>query len=47
LRCIFVEGQPLGKATMAYRIHDAATGLVEAGELSVDEMRQRQPWAAE
>jgi len=46
LRCIFVEGQPLGKATMAYRIHDAATGLVEAGELSVDEMRQRQPWAA-
>jgi hypothetical protein len=46
LRCIFVEGQPLGRATMAYRIHDAATGLVEAGTLDVREMRKRQPWLA-
>jgi hypothetical protein len=46
LRCIFVEGQPLGRATMAYRIHDAATGLIDAGTLDVHAMRQRQPWMA-
>jgi hypothetical protein len=46
LRCIFVEGQPLGRATMDYRIHDAATGLIEAGTLDVNAMRQRQPWLA-
>jgi Transmembrane protein of unknown function (DUF3556) len=46
LRCVFVEGQPLGRATMAYRIHDAATGLVEDGTLDVRAMRQRQPWKA-
>ncbi len=46
LRCIFVESQPLGRPTMAYRIHDAATGLLEAGELDVRELRRRQPWEA-
>jgi hypothetical protein len=46
LRCIFVEGQPFGRATMDYRIHDAATGLIEAGTLDVNAMRQRQPWLA-
>jgi hypothetical protein len=46
LRCIFVEGQPFGRATMEYRIHDAATGLIEAGTLDVNAMRQRQPWLA-
>lgn len=44
LRCIFVESQPLGRATMEYRIFDARTGLLEAGELDVHAMRQRQPW---
>ena len=29
LRCIFVEAQPLGRWTLAYRIHDASTGLLE------------------
>ena len=46
LRCIFVEGQPFGRATMDYRIHDAATGLIEAGTLDVNAMRRRQPWLA-
>jgi transmembrane protein DUF3556 len=46
LRCIFVEAQPLGRPQMGYRIHDAKTGLVEAGVLDVREMRERQPWAA-
>ena len=45
LRCVFVEAQPLGKKTMAYRIHDARTGLIEAGEVDIDALRQVQPWA--
>jgi hypothetical protein len=46
LRCIFVESQPLGRATMEYRIVDARTGLLEAGEVDVQTMRRRQPWQA-
>ena len=46
LRCIFVEAQPLGRPTMAYRIHDARTGRLEAGELEVRALRARQPWSA-
>jgi hypothetical protein len=44
LRCIFVESQPLGGRTLAYRIHDAKSGLIDAGELPVDALRRRQPW---
>jgi hypothetical protein len=46
LRCIFVEAQPLGQSTLGYRIHDAKTGLVEAGTLPVAPLRERQPWTA-
>lgn len=46
LRCIFVESQPLGRSTLRFRIFDAKTGLMEAGDLDVGELRQRQPWAA-
>jgi hypothetical protein len=46
LRCIFVEAQPLGRSTLEYRIVDAKTGLVEKGELGVNALRERQPWAA-
>jgi len=46
LRTIFVEAQPLGGRTLAYRIHDAKTGLLASGELPVDELRRRQPWEA-
>lgn len=46
LRCIFVEGQPLGRRTLAYRIHDAKTGLIDEGELDARAMCERQPWAA-
>ena len=45
LRCVFVEAQPLGKQTLSYRVHDAATGLIEAGEVDVRRLRERQPWA--
>ena len=46
LRCVFVESQPLLRPTLAYRIVDAATGLIERGELDVHALRERQPWAA-
>lgn len=45
LRCIFVESQPLFRRSLAYRIVDAKTGLIERGELPVVELRSRQPWA--
>lgn len=44
LRCIFVESQPFGRDTLAYRIVDAKTGLRAEGELRVAELRSRQPW---
>jgi hypothetical protein len=44
LRCIFVESQPLGGRTMRWRIVDAARGEVERGEVTVAELRERQPW---
>ena len=46
LRCIFVEAQPLGGTSLAYRIVDAATGSIEDGSLAVAELRTRQPWSA-
>jgi hypothetical protein len=45
LRCIFVEAQPLGRASLAYRIVDAATGMIEQGELPIAELRAVQPWS--
>jgi len=47
LRCIFVEAQPLGRGTLGYRIHDAATGLLDAGALDVRALRDLQPWPAD
>jgi transmembrane protein DUF3556 len=45
LRCIFVEAQPLGKATMHWRVADAETGLRDSGEIEVRELRKHQPWS--
>ena len=44
VRCIFVESQPLGKGTLQYRIHDAVTGLMDKGELNINELRRLQSW---
>jgi hypothetical protein len=44
LRCVMGESQPLGRGTLAYRIVDAASGLIEQGELPVAELRCRQAW---
>ncbi|MGH7294915.1 MAG: DUF3556 domain-containing protein, partial [Polyangiaceae bacterium] len=46
LRCIFVESQPLGRSTLAYRVVDASSGVIERGELPVAELERRQPWSA-
>src|SRR5258708_7923341 len=44
LRCIFVASQPLGKSTLSYRIVDASSGRLEAGEVQVRDLLNRQPW---
>jgi len=44
LRCVFVESQPLLGSSLAYRIADARSGVMEKGELAVAELRQLQPW---
>jgi len=44
LRVITVESQPLMEPVQQYRILDAATGLIEEGEVDVSEMVARQPW---
>jgi hypothetical protein len=46
LRCVMVESQPLGKATLHYRILDAKTGLLEEGHADVRELRERHPWGS-
>jgi hypothetical protein len=44
LRCIFVESQPIHRPYLAYRICDAKTGQLEAGEVAVKTLLTRQPW---
>lgn len=44
VRCVFLESEPLFKSTLAYRIHDLATGTVAAGEIDAATLRSRQPW---
>jgi hypothetical protein len=46
LRVIMVEAQPLGGRALAWRIHDAKTGLVARGESEVARLRELQPWGA-
>jgi len=44
LRCVFLESQPLFGKAMEYRIVDAATGLIESGQVAIDDLVDRQPW---
>jgi hypothetical protein len=44
LRCIFVESQPLGGASLGYRVVDAKTGVLAEGDVKVADLRSRQPW---
>jgi Transmembrane protein of unknown function (DUF3556) len=47
LRVIMLESQPAHVQRQHYRIHDAATGLVEEGWIDVAEMVKRGPWLEE
>ncbi|KAA1395222.1 DUF3556 domain-containing protein [Aeromicrobium ginsengisoli] len=44
LRVIVLESQPFHVQRQAYRIHDAAAGLLEEGQVLVADMLERQPW---
>jgi hypothetical protein len=44
LRVVMMESQPFGRPAQQYRIVDAASGLVEQGEVDVADMITRQPW---
>ncbi len=44
LRVVIMESQPLGHPVQQYRIVDAASGLLEEGEVDVADMVARQPW---
>jgi hypothetical protein len=47
LRVVTLESQPAHVQRQRYRIYDAATGLVEEGEVNVADMVGRQPWLDE
>jgi Transmembrane protein of unknown function (DUF3556) len=47
LRLVTLESQPAHVQRQRYRIYDAATGLVEEGEVDVADMVGRQPWLDE
>jgi hypothetical protein len=44
LRVVTLESQPAHLQRQRYRIHDAATGLLEEGWVNVADMVGRQPW---
>jgi hypothetical protein len=47
LRVIMLESQPALSPFQHYRIHDAASGLIEEGHIRVADMVERQPWLGE
>jgi hypothetical protein len=44
LRVVMVESQPLFGRTMAWKVVDAATGVIAEGEREVSAMRELQAW---
>lgn len=44
LRCIFVESQPLAIPYMHWRIWDAKDGLLDEGQIGIDNIIDLQPW---
>lgn len=47
LRVVFLESQPAHKQRHHFRIYDAATGVIEEGNVNVADMISRLPWDAE
>ena len=44
LRLIAVESQPLLGNALRWRLYDAARGLLDQGEVGLDELARRKPW---
>jgi hypothetical protein len=44
LRHIFVESQPLLRQSLRWQIRDACDGLLDEGEIEIDDLQARQPW---
>lgn len=44
VRVIFVDPQPLGRPYLNWRIYDAKDGQLETGQVTVAELRKRQPF---
>jgi hypothetical protein len=44
LRVICVEAQPLFGSTLHYRVNDAASGRMDEGYLTIQELAARKPW---
>ncbi|NVB40683.1 DUF3556 domain-containing protein [Pseudenhygromyxa sp. WMMC2535] len=44
LRCVVLESQPLFGRTQRWSIVDAASGVIEEGEVVVADILERQPW---
>ena len=44
LRHVYVESQPLHDPRLRWRIHDAATGLIDEGHIAVRALLPLQPW---
>jgi hypothetical protein len=44
LRVVTVESQPLLGATMAWKVIDAATGVIDEGETRIADVADFQPW---
>ena len=44
LRCLFVESQPLGGASLHARVHDAHDGELFEAHVPVGDLLARQPW---
>jgi hypothetical protein len=47
LRCIIIESQPAGKATMHWRVVDAARGQLAEGHIKVRDLLDMQPWGSD
>ena len=47
VRVIELESEAAASGRQRYRIHDAATGLLEEGSIAVADMVERQPWLDE
>jgi len=44
VRCVFLEGEPLFKRTLHYRIYDLKDGVIASGEIATSDLLNRQPW---